>query len=131
MTIGIAQRTIGRPLDRPLSAFDIPKTLAELRAEKEFQRSGHNAIILHKEDGLKVVVVAIRAGRNIESHRAVAPITVQVLEGSISVNTEKDSLLLRKGELLVLHSGLAHDVKAMEDAAFLLTLAGPGPASSR
>jgi quercetin dioxygenase-like cupin family protein len=124
MTDKKVHRAIGRPLDRPLSAFDIQKTLAELRAEEEFSRDGHNAIILHKEGGLKVVVVAMRSGYCIKSHRAAAPITVQVIEGSMNFNTEDDSLLLRKGEVLVLHAGLAHDVKALEDSAFLLTLAG-------
>lgn len=121
-------RTIGRPLDRPLSAFEVPKTLADLRAEKEFSRDGHNAIILHKEDSLKVVVVAMRSGYCIKSHRAQAPITVQVLEGSMRFSSEDGSLVLRQGQLLVLHAGVAHDVKAMEDAAFLLTLAGPSEA---
>lgn len=118
-------RTIGRPLDEALTSFDLARALADLKAEAALAREGRNAIILHKEEQLKVVLVALRAGAEIHSHQAQTPITVQVVEGSIRFNTEKGSQELRRGELLTLHAGLAHGVKALEDAAFLLTLAGP------
>lgn len=118
-------RTIGRPLDEPLSTFDLAQALADLKAEAALEREGRNAIILHKQDDLKVVLIAMRAGNEIRSHQARAPITVQVLEGEIRFNTEKASLRLRRGELTTLHANLAHSVKALEDSAFLLTLAGP------
>ncbi len=118
-------RTIGRPLDETLATFELGAALKDLRAEAAFEREGRNAIILHKEALLKVALVAMRAGNEIHSHKAQVPITVQVVEGSIRFNTEQGSRELKKGQLLTLGAGVVHGVKALEDAAFLLTLAGP------
>jgi quercetin dioxygenase-like cupin family protein len=124
-------RTIGRPLDRPLSTFNIGKALVDLKTEEAFTREGRNAIILHKEDGLKVVLMAMREGNCIQSHKAQTPITVHLLEGSVQFNTEKESLRLGRGDLLTLRAGVAHDVKALEDSAFILTLAGTALSADR
>ena len=91
-------RTLGKPLDRPLSTFDLGRALVDLRAEEAFTRVGRNAVVLHKEDGLKVVLMAMREGDSILSHKAPAPISVQLLEGSVQFNTEKESLRARRGE---------------------------------
>lgn len=119
-------RTIGRPLDQTLSTFDVRKALADLRAEPAIDKEGRNAIILHKEDQMKVVLIAMKAGNEIKSHKAPGPIAVQVVEGEIRFNTEERSVRLKVGELLTLHSNVPHDVTALEESAFLLTLAGPG-----
>ena len=119
-------RTIGRPLDLPLSIFDIRKALSDLRAEPALEAEGRNSIILHKEDGLKVVLVAMRAGNEIHSHKAGAPITVQVLEGCVSFEAGGETRRLAPGALLTLRSGTPHAVRAPEDSAFLLTIAGRG-----
>jgi len=118
-------RTIGRPLDTPASRFELPRALADLRAEAALEREGRNSIILHKEDGLKVVLIAMRAGNEIRSHRAAAPITLQALEGRVAVDAGGKTYELRSGQLLTLHAGLEHAVRALEESAFLLTLAGP------
>ncbi|MDE2038447.1 MAG: cupin domain-containing protein [Elusimicrobia bacterium] len=118
-------RTIGRPLDETVATVDILAALKDLKAEAALEREGRNSIIFHKEEFLKVVLVAMRAGNEIRPHKAEVPITVQVIEGSIRFNTEKGSKQLNNGELLTLHAGAIHGVKALEDAAFLLTLAGP------
>jgi quercetin dioxygenase-like cupin family protein len=118
-------RTIGRPLDETVATFDIQAALKNLKGEAALEREGRNSIIFHKEEMLKVVLVAMRAGNEIHSHKAEVPITVQVIEGAIRFDTEKGSSQLKKGEILTLHAGVVHGVKALEDAAFLLTLAGP------
>lgn len=118
-------RTIGRPLAEPLATFDLVSALADLRAEPALSREGRNAIILRKEEFLKVVLVAMSAGNEIHSHKADVPITVQVVKGVVRFNTAKGSRHLERGDLLTLEAGIVHGVKALEDAAFLLTLAGP------
>jgi quercetin dioxygenase-like cupin family protein len=118
-------RTIGRGLDQSLAVFEVDKALSDLKAEEALAREGRNAIILHKEELLKVVLVAMRSGNLIRSHKAAVPITVQVLEGAIRFDTDAGSKRLERGGILTLHAGIAHSVTALEDAAFLLTLAGP------
>ena len=46
--------------------------------------------------------------------------------GHIQVRAQERSLDLPSGALLALDQGLLHDVEALEQGAFLLTIAGPG-----
>lgn len=118
-------RELGRPLDESGSTFDLRKALADLRAEPAIDKEGRNAIILHKEAGLKVVLVAMKAGNEIKSHSAPGPITVQVVEGALRFHSGKSALRLEEGGLLTLHARVEHDLAALEESAFLLTLAAP------
>lgn len=119
-----ARREIGRKLDGPLAVFELGDVIAKLKAEADWRKEGRNSIILHKREGLRVVVVAMHAGNVIQPHRAGHPITVQVLEGKLLFTAGGDSRRLRKGEVLVLEGGLQHGVEALEESAFLLTIAG-------
>jgi quercetin dioxygenase-like cupin family protein len=46
--------------------------------------------------------------------------------GHIQVRADGRSFELQPGGLLVLDQGLPHDVEALEESAFLLTIARPG-----
>ena len=55
-------------------------------------------------------------------HTADGIISVQVLEGLIQFNTDKQSVELGKGQMLALHERIPHSVKAIRETVFLLTL---------
>jgi quercetin dioxygenase-like cupin family protein len=74
-----------------------------------------------------VVLVALHAGATIPSHHTDSPISVQVIEGTLTVRTEAQTLTLHPGHLLTLQAGIPHAVEAVEESAFLLTLATATP----
>ncbi len=115
-------RTIGRPLNKPFSIFDLKESLKDLKAEPPLDREGRNAIILHKEPAFKVLLVAVRRGCSFPPHKTAAPMMLHVIEGALSVNSSLNDARLRAGELLTIHSGVVHEIRAVEDASFLLTL---------
>lgn len=110
-------------LDAPLLTFDIPTLLAQLKREDTWQKEERNAVTLLKGRGLRVVLIAMHAGTRIPSHQAESPLSVQVVHGRLQLHTDSESITLKKGQLLALQEGIRHDVEALEESAFLLTLA--------
>lgn len=126
------RRNLGRTLDAPLATFDLGSIAARLKAEDVWRKQDRNAIILYKVEGLRVGVVALHAGTKLEPHAADCPVTVQLLSGRIRFSVAAGSVVLGPGQLLTLQAGLKHEVEAVEEAAFLLTLGVfQAPASKR
>lgn len=123
MALKTSHRDIGRPLDSSFLIFDIPELLKQIKSEEDWSKEPRNAIILHKSHGMRIVLVAMHAGTAIQPHTADYPISLQVVEGSLKFNAGSKSATLRQGQMLTLHEGIRHDIKAPEESAFLLTLA--------
>jgi quercetin dioxygenase-like cupin family protein len=81
---------------------------------------------LVKFDDIRVVLSVLRAAMRIPEHTTEERISVQVLEGRIRLNAAGRTFDLREGNLLALDQGSSHDVEALEDSAFLLTIAWSG-----
>ena len=111
-----------RILDAPLVRINIPEFIKQLKAEVTWQTSDRNAITVFKTNGLRIVLIALHEEAVMQEHSAEGIISVQLLEGEISFSTDKESLILRKGEMIALHKGLEHSVKALKESVFLLTL---------
>ena len=67
----------------------------------------------------------MKADALLREHKTTGRISVQVLSGHVQVHVEDKVFDLPAGHLLALDRALPHDVKAMEDSAFLLTIAWP------
>jgi quercetin dioxygenase-like cupin family protein len=111
------------PLDAPLLTFDLPDLVRQIKSEETWHKAERNTIPLFKTDRMRGVLLALRAGTVISSHRADGPITVQLLEGRIRFSAESQTVTLVKGQLLTLQAGLPHAVEAEEESVFLLTVA--------
>lgn len=83
----------------------------------------HRAEILIKTDTLRVVLVTMLSGGKMHEHAAPGPITVQVLQGAITVTVDGQAQDLAEGQLISLAPGVEHAVDGVEDGAFLLTIA--------
>jgi quercetin dioxygenase-like cupin family protein len=108
----------------PYLEFDLARELAQLHREAGWQ-SGQNAKTLVKYDGLRIVLIALKAGSRIPGHHTDGQISIQTVVGHIQVRAQGRSFELRSGGLLALDKGLPHDVEALEESAFLLTIAWP------
>ncbi len=106
--------------------FDLPAEIDRLRTETTWS-TGQNAKTLVKYDDLRVVLTALRAKARMPEHRTEGRISVHVLSGHIRVRAAGRTFSLRAGSLLTLDRGMPHDVEALEESAFLLTIAWPGP----
>lgn len=109
--------------------FDFAGLTNELHAEDAYEREGKTARTLIREEDLRLVLVALKAGGSIAEHSAKATATVHTISGHVQLKLPERVVDVRAGQVLVLGKGLPHDVTAAVDSVFLLTLgwSGKGP----
>jgi len=118
------RRPHSKPAAGPYLELDLTRELEELHREPEW-KTGHNAKTLLKFDNLRVVLTALRARSRIPPHQTEGRISIHTVQGRIQVRAEGRTFNLPTGSLFALDQGLRHDVEALEDSAFLLTIAWP------
>ena len=116
------RRRHSQPLAAPYLEFDLVREIEHLHSEPEW-KTGRNARTIVKYDNLRVVLTALKAHVRIPDHRAEGRISIQTLRGQILVRAEGRTFDLPAGTLLALDQELRHDVEALEDSVFLLTIA--------
>ncbi len=114
-----------RPAAVPLVRVRLEEQVARLKQEATWRTGTRNAITLVKEPALRVVLTVLRQGAKLHEHQAARPVTLEVLSGSLSVRAAGQTLQLTPGDLVAFESAVEHDVEAIEESAFLLTLANP------
>lgn len=107
------------------ATFDLTAADRDMQQETAYLREGHTARTLVREPDLRIVLVAMKAGARIAEHRADETASVHALRGHVRLRLPDKVVDLPAGRLLVLEKGLRHDVEAMQDSAFLLTLGWP------
>lgn len=105
--------------------FDLATAERELRAEDAYVRQGHTARTLVREPDLRILLLVMKVDSRIAEHRANETASIHALSGHVRLHLLDRVVDLRSGQLLVLERGLRHDVEAVLDSAFLLTLGWP------
>ena len=108
----------------PLMEFDLPAEVHRLHAETTWS-TGQNARTLIKYDDFRVVLTALQAHIRVPEHKTEGRISVQVLSGHIQLRAAGRTFSLRPGGLLAIDQGVLHEIEALEESAFLLTIAWP------
>ena len=111
-----------RVMDAPLVSMDIPEFIKQIKNEPAWKNGDRNAMTIYKTDGMRIVLVALHKDAELKRHTAEGIISVQVLDGKINFGTDDSSVEIEKGQMIALHKGLHHSVKAIKESVFLLTL---------
>jgi quercetin dioxygenase-like cupin family protein len=117
---------IDRPLAAPMMIFDLEPRLRELRADESYRRSGRLGHTLAKSGRMRITLVALNGGVEVGTHHAESPMTIQLLEGALTFTVAGREHELKAGQVLFFGPGEAHDIRAMEESALLLTLSAIG-----
>jgi quercetin dioxygenase-like cupin family protein len=124
-TGGTADRA-ARSLNGPVAVVDLSAESASLRNEPIWQSASINAVTLSKEPDIRLVLTAVKAGAVMRHHSVPGTVTVQTLSGRIRLNLADQQTDLATGSVLILERDIVHDIEAIEDSTFLLTIAWPG-----
>lgn len=111
-----------RLVDAALVTIDLPLFMEQIKHESQWKHSNRNAITVFKTNGLRIVMIALHEGAEMARHTADGIISIQVLEGQLQFNTDRQSVELSKGQMLALHECIPHSVLAIKETIFLLTL---------
>lgn len=117
----VLQKPVDR-MDEPFVDFELGGRIESLKQEAPYQR-GRNSATLAKYSDFRVVLVVMKAGARMPAHKVAGRISVQTLAGHLQMNVGGKLLDVPSGTLAVLDRAVQHDVEAVGDSAFLLTLA--------
>jgi quercetin dioxygenase-like cupin family protein len=112
------------PLKSPMLSFDLNAEIERLRSENAWQ-GGRNSKTLVKHPDFRVVLTVLKSNARLHEHKAAGRISMQAIAGHIRMHVQDKVFDLPAGHLLALERALPHDVEALEDSAFLLTIAWP------
>ena len=116
--------SIGRPLSDDVLRFHLEEERRRVNDPALLQH-GRSARTLVKEGPLRVILIMVRAGGNIATHRADGPITVHVLQGDLQFRVGGREHRLAAGDLLVVNAGMEHEAESDGGGTFLLTIVQP------
>lgn len=114
-----------RSLKAPLLSFSIEKEIEKLQNESAWNEGGRNAVTLQKSSNLRVVLIALHKGVTLHEHKVEGPITLFVLSGKIHFIAGEEKINAESNGFIVLDKAIPHDVEALEDTAFILTIIQP------
>src|SRR5512146_1293910 len=110
-------------LANPLLKFDLSQELQELRSKDSWDReTGRSSKTLAKHPDFRIVLVLMKANTQMNQHRAEGRVSIHQLLGKMCVRVPEQEVNLSAGELLVLDGGVLHDLEALEESCFLLTI---------
>ncbi len=106
------------------SQFKIFEELSKFEERRPWSQ-GHFARTLFKQPDFRLVLVAMDRGSRLHEHHADGTVSVHVLKGVLRVRMSGQARDIDAGTILAIESSIAHDVEALEDSAFLLTMSWP------
>jgi len=112
-------------LTAPLLTFNLEKEIERLRREEHWLKDGRISQTLVKYSDFRIVLILMQAGTVMREHKADARISIHGLSGRLMVQLPEKTVELSTGDLLVLEKCLPHDVSAVEESAFLLSISWP------
>ena len=86
---------------------------------------GYISKVLLKTPDLRLVLFVMQAGSRMPQHHSEGRIAVHCLRGSIRLQLPSEARNLREDDVLALDRKVEHDMQAIEDSVFLLTLVLP------
>ena len=109
----------------PVTALNLLDEAAALRREPSWEQSDRNAKTFVKAADLRLVLTTLKQGAIVKEYRAPGSAVVQTLSGRIRLRLPGQTVELPTGALVVLEPSLPHDVEALEESAFTITIAWP------
>ncbi len=107
---------------RPAALVDLSAETAALHALGAWGR-GKSAKRLTNFPNFRVNLIALKAGSSLGEHHNPGRVAIQPVSGHIRVQADGQSFDVPVGKLVVLDRDVLHDVEALEESAFLVTVA--------
>src|SRR6187549_525713 len=105
-----------RVLDAPYVFADLPEFTRQVKDEKAWEKSDRNAITVFKTEGMTIVLTAMKEGAVIKDNTVNGFFTVQVIEGSVRMETLEGDNKMTSNQLISFHPGVPHSIEATTDA---------------
>ncbi|NEW83184.1 MAG: hypothetical protein GZ094_12565 [Mariniphaga sp.] len=105
-----------------LPMFDLPALVNTMKHKQSWVNGELNAVVLLKTPIKQIILTAMHEGTVIESFQSNDSITFQIIDGQAIFHTRKESVILDKGQLLILNENTKYSLTSMEDTVLILTI---------
>jgi quercetin dioxygenase-like cupin family protein len=119
----MATSTDGTMIDN-FAQFDLMREISDSESRKPWQ-SGHYAKTLFKKPDFRAVLITMEPSSRMKEHHADGTISIQVIQGQIRFSAEGTAHTLPAGSLATLGPSIKHEIEALQNSAFLLTISWP------
>ena len=110
-------------LDQPLIQSDLPAEIELLRRAESWQReTGRSSKTLLHSPACGILLIAMKQNTETKEHWVDGKITIQTLVGHLRLKLADQTVEVPAGHLLMLDRGIKHDLQAVEESVFLLTM---------
>ncbi len=103
-------------------AFDLQQLSSQLEAEAHPGEHGHRQITIFHHGATTMVLFAFEAKGTLSQHKINGMVTIQVIDGTLTVTAEEQTHSLNTGQFLVLSPDVPHSITACEASHMLLTV---------
>ena len=118
-----AHKKINGSLSTLLRAFDLPILIEKLKSTPTWTQGELNAMVLMKSPAKQIVLTALHAGTEIKSFQSSDSVTFQIIEGRVYFHTQRGSVILDTGQMLLFQEKTKYSLTTAEDTVLLLTIA--------
>jgi quercetin dioxygenase-like cupin family protein len=108
--------------DCNLSDFDLPSLIATMKESYSWANGELNSLILLKSPDEQILLTAMHEGTEIESFQSNDSVTFQIIEGKLKFHILKDSITIKKDQLMTLKEHIKYRLTSLEETIFLLTI---------
>jgi quercetin dioxygenase-like cupin family protein len=112
-----------RALEGQVHQFDVPGEMTGLLQRIRANKTKRSASVLVKTGPIRVSVLALDEGGQLEDQSVDGPFTMQCVLGRVRVSVQGRDHRISTGDLLVVDTGVAHDISAEEASVLLVTVA--------
>lgn len=123
---GEASKTLIRlpQLAAPALKICLPTAIKEQQKQESWLRgTGRSSTTLAKYPDLRVVLVSMKATTKMHEHKAAGRVSILTLNGCIRLHLLEQTVDVPAGHMLTLDCCVPHDVEALKQSTFLLTIA--------
>lgn len=106
----------------PSHSYDLNTEIKNVKAEVVQNSTDRHTKLLAKEKDFRLVLLSLKKGAILQEHSASGRVFVHVLEGHVHMKVAGELIDLPMGHLTTLEANVKHDVTAIEESVFLLTI---------
>lgn len=102
--------------------IDLHEVFDQLAEESHEPIDGHRQMTIDREGPLTLIAFHFEQDATLPNHVVDGAVEIQVLEGSMSVDTEERGFNLEAFQMLTLDPGVPHSLRANEESRVLVTV---------
>jgi hypothetical protein len=123
-TLNINPPILKGKLTRKLSnfTFDLPATIENMKHSHSWVKGELISMILLNRPDKQILLTAMHERTEVNSFQSKDSITFQIIEGKLMFHSLKESVILKKGQLLTLNEKVEYSLIILEETVILLTI---------